>query len=221
MNVSAILFWCVVALSCLWCGWFFVASGIGETYHSMAVRGDLLYSLRRSAIAVPVVTAVVVLGLWLRKRRLPPHIYARGVMIAAVGALMPIALPKIDSGYRQVYWLNAVKYEIPWQYGPFNGSPTQGGRVFLVKVSVAGLVPEYETLGKTITIGKAVAFNYGKGGSGPAQFCVKQFSELECQWRRGGSVYLASGEANLFPRDTAGWLNDVSDLLDSFAVAGR
>lgn len=218
--MSATLFWIAVAASVAWGGSVFVGLGVGEFYHPMAALGDLFRPLRQAAIAVPILAAVAMFSLWLWRRPLAPRIYWIGLSVLLFAAVLPL-LPKIDSGYRQVYWLEKEKHEIPWQYGPYNGSPDRGGKYFLVKVSVPDLVPRYETRGETIIIGKAVAFNHGEGGAPPEKLCTKNSSRLECQWQRGNFVFMASGDANLFPSDLTDLMVSAADLLDSFEVSAR
>lgn len=81
------------------------------------------------------------------------------------------------------------------------------------------LVPCYDTREKTILIGKAVDFNNGKGGPVREEPCRRDTSSLNCQWQRGDSVYTASGDAALSPRDVPVFLDRVADLLDSFEVS--
>jgi hypothetical protein len=214
----AILFWSAVAVSVAWCGSAFVGLGIGEFYHPMAARGDLFHPLRQGAVAAPILAAIAMFSLWLWLRPLAPRIYLIGLSVLAVTAFLPL-LPNIDSGYRQVYWIDENRYEIPWQYGPYNGSPDRGGKYFLVKVSVPDLVPRYETQGETIIIGKAVDYNYGKGGAAPEEMCTMKYSRLECQWQRGNFVFMASGDADLFPSEVSSLMVSASDLLDSFEVS--
>jgi len=191
---------------------------VSESYHPMAARGDLIYPLRQWAVIVPILAAIAVFSTWLRRGPLAPRIYLIGLSVLAVTALLQNFL-RIDSDYRQVYWLDEDKYEIPWQYGPYNGNPERGGKFFLVKVSVPGLVPKYETQGATIIIGKAVDFNHGKGGTAPEEMCMTSHSQVECQWQRGNFVFIASGDTELFPPEVSGFMVSVADLLDSFEVS--
>ncbi len=191
---------------------------VGESYHPMAVRGDLFHLLRQWAVAATILTAIVVFGLWLWRRPLAPRIYVIGLFVIGIISLIPL-LPSIDSGYRQAYFLGDDKYEIPWQYGPYNGDPERGGQYFLVKVSVANLAPKYETQEDTIIIGMAVDFNYGTGGGAPEEICLVDNYNFSCQWQLGNSVFMASGEAKLFPSDVSGLLASAPDLLQSFKVS--
>lgn len=161
-----IRFWIAAVVSTAWCGWVFVVVGVSEFYHPMAAQGDLFHLLRQWAVAATILTAIVMFGLWLYRHPLAPHIYAIGLLVTGIISLIPL-LPSFDSGYRQTYFLGDDKYEIPWQYGPYNGNPERGGQFFLAKVSVANLVPKYETQEDTIIIGMAVDFNHGAGGGAP------------------------------------------------------
>lgn len=184
----------------------------------MSARGDLLRPLRLGAIIVPIVAGVLMLCVWMRWHPLAPRFYLIGLFVVGVGGLLTL-LPRIDSSYRQVYWLGSDRYEIPWQYSPFNGSTDRGGKYFLIKVSVPGLVPRYEAQGETFIIGKAVDFNHGKGGSAPAEVCKTNYSRLECQWQRDASVFIASGNANILRPNISALMPSVADLLDSFKVS--
>lgn len=184
----------------------------------MAMRGDLLYPLRQSAVAAPILVAIVIFSLWMWRRPLAPQIYLVGLSILAIAAFIPF-LPTIDGGYRQVYWLGEERHEIPWQYDPYNGSIGRGGKYFLARVSVPDLVPRYEFEGETVTIGKSTDFDYGKGGAAPEKICVVNALHMKCEWRRGKFVYSASGSPEHFPLDAAGLMVSVADLLDSFEVS--
>jgi len=211
------LFWCAFIASIAVCGSAFVGLWISDFYHPMEMRGDLLFPLRQWAVAVPIITAIVVYRLWLRPQPLGPRVYITGLSLLALTMLLPV-LPNLDSGYRQTYWLDESKHEIPWQYGPYNGSLDRGGKFFLVKVSIPDLVPRYDTQDKTIIIGKAVGFNHGQGGSAPDEMCTTNYSNMECQWRHGEFVFRVSGAADLFPSDISELMVSVADLLDSFEV---
>ncbi len=217
MFSLANLFWCVFIASIAVCASAFVGLSISDFYHPMEMRGDLLFPLRQWAVAVPFITGIVVYRLWLRPQPLAPRVYYVGLSLLALTILLPV-LPNLDSGYRQTYWLDESKYEIPWQYGPYNGSLDRGGKFFLVKVSIPDLVPRYDTQDKTIIIGKAVGFNHGQGGPAPDEMCSTQYSRLECQWQRGAFVFMASGDLDMFPADVSELMVSVADLLDSFEV---
>jgi hypothetical protein len=186
----------------------------------MAGRGDLLRLLREAAVVAPILIAISMFFLWVWRRPLAPRIYVAGMFLLAVVSFLPL-LPKIDSGYRQVYWLGEARHQIPWQYGPYNGSPDPGGKYFLVKVSVPDLVPVYETQNSTIIVGKAVDFNYGDGEAAPENMCMTRSHKKKCEWRRGNFVFIASGNPELFSTDISGFMVSVADLLDGFEVPER
>lgn len=198
-----------------WGGDTYVSLKVSEFYHPMAARGDLFGPLRSGAIALPVLATVGMLGLWFRRRPLSPRHYQGGLIVLTIAACLPL-LPKMDSGFHQHYWLGENRYEIPWQYSPYNGSPAPGGKYFLVKVSVPDLVPGYETREKTVIIGKAVDFNHGKGGPARVEPCRRRTSSLNCQWKRGDSVYYVYGDVELFPSDMPVFMVSVAELLDGF-----
>ena len=205
-------------MSIAWCGMAFVDLALGEFYHPMAARGDLFRPLRQGAFPATILTAIAMFTLWLWLRPLAPRIYLIGLLIVAAIALLPL-LPRIDSGYRQVYFLDKERYEIPWQYSPYNGSPDRGGQYFLIKVSVQDLAPRYAYQGDVIIIGKAVDYNYGKGGESPKELCTMGKYNFHCQWQRGNSVFIASGDADLFPSEVSDLMISASELLDSFEVS--
>lgn len=216
----SILFWCAVVASFAWGGSVLVGLKVSEFYHPMAMRGDLFVPLRYGSIVLPVLAAVGMLGFWFGPRSLSPRHYQLGLIVLAVAAFLPF-LPRVDSRFHQHYWLGETRYEIPWQYSPYNGSAEPGGKSFLVKLSVPDMVPRYETRAETLIIGKAVDFNYGKGGPAREEPCRWRSSSLSCEWQRGDSVYLASGDADLFPNDMPAFMASVADLLDGFEVSGR
>jgi len=213
----SILFWCGVAASITWGGSILVGLKVSEFYHPMAVYGDLFHLLRYGALFLPVLAAIGMLGLWFWRRPLSPRHHQGGLALLVIAACLPL-LPRVDSGYHQSYWLGENRHEIPWQYSPYNGSPEPGGKYFLVEASVPDLAPRYETQEKTVIIGKAVGFNYGEGGPAREEPCRKRSSSMSCEWRRGDSVYSASGKAGLFPSDLPAFMVSVADLLDGFEV---
>ncbi|MES0811493.1 hypothetical protein ABLO27_18550 [Roseibium sp. SCPC15] len=214
----AILFWCSAAASVIWAGIVFANIQISEIYHPMSVRGDLLHPLRLAAAFAPLIIAACLLTLRIRYCRLKPRIYSFGVSLLAIFAVLPL-LPSVNNNYRQVYWLDDIKHEIPWQYAPHNGSSEPGGKYFLIKVSASNLVPAYETSIRTITIGKALGFNYGEGDAVPDEICSLKPYGQECQWRRGDFVYSARGDNDLFPSDISNFTNSVTDLLNELEAS--
>ncbi|MTI01781.1 hypothetical protein [Roseibium sp. RKSG952] len=141
-------------------------------------------------------------------------------MIIVVLAVSSQFLPRWDSGYRQTYWLGSSdKYEIPWQYGPYNGSLTAGGTYFLVRVSGHDLTPIYEMRSPYIIVGKATNFDLGKNVDAPGQTCTEDAINVRCQWKHGEFVYDVSGSIVDFPKDRQSLMNSVANLLDSFMVS--
>ncbi|MGR3623515.1 hypothetical protein [Pseudophaeobacter sp.] len=193
---------------------------VGAHYHPMATKGDLFLPLRYGALILPCALAIIFLCLWSWRGPLSPRLYLSGIVILGLAALLP-SLPRVDSGYRQVYWLGETRYEIPWQYSPYNGSKERGGKYFLVKVSAPELAPRYETREKTIIIGKAVDSNSYKGGPSSEDPCRGSSHSMECKWQVGDRVYSASGDAGLFPSDIPAFMASVADLLDGFEVSAR
>jgi len=212
------VFWLALVALIFWSGWILAFADLGAFYHPMPTLGDFLWPLRKWSIVVPIASAITMLSIWLWRGPLASVYYLVGTAILAITALLPF-FPEIDNGYRQVYWLDDTRYEIPWQYGPYNGSPERGGKYFLVKVSVPDFIPKYKTQKETIIIGKAVDFNHGKGGTAPDEICIRNHPRLECQWKRGDSVFIASGKKGLFPPEISDFMVSVADLLDSFEIS--
>jgi len=213
----SILFWCAVVASLALGGHTYVWLKVSEFYHPMAVYGDLFHLLRYGALFLPVLAAIGMLGLWFWRRPLSSRHYQGGLAILVIAACLTL-LPRVDSGYRQSYWLGENRHEIPWQYSPYNGSSEPGGKSFLVEVSVPDLAPRYETREKTVIIGKAVGFNKGEGGPAREEPCRRRSSSMSCEWRGSDRVYSVSGKAELFPSDLPAFMVSVADLLDGFEV---
>lgn len=212
-----ILFWLTGVLAIVWNGWTYISIAVGESYHPNASLGDLLRPLKEAVLFAPIVVLVFVFLLWIWRRPLPDKPYEIGLVLLIVAMILPW-FPKIDSGYRQEYWLAQSLHEIPWQYSPFNGSKEPGGKYFLLRVALPDLLPEYETSEPTVIIGKAVDFNHGKGGAAPEKTCIKDGDNVQCEWRRGAFVYLVSGKYQAAPDDLTVFMGEVADLLDGFEV---
>lgn len=222
MRISpwAVLYWCTVLAAFGWCGWVYILEGVSEFYHPMAARGDLLQPFRKWAILLPIVPALLPFILW-RWRGWPgPGFYVAGLSMP-VAAMLVSVVPSIDNGHHEVYWLNETKHEIPWQFSPYNGSSQPGGEFFLIQASPRDLSPRYGTGVDTIRIGKAIDFNYGKGGAPHPEPCQKDVltGQMRCEWRREAFVYSASGTAALFPSDMAPLMDGIVELLDGFEAA--
>jgi len=140
-----------------------------------------------------------------------------GIAVLVLISVVPI-LPRIDSGYKQVYFLNDLRHEIPWQYSPSGGSSNVGGRYFLARVSLPDMGQDYAALSQTISIGKAVDVNNGRGGDVADETCVTKRRTIRCEWRHGDFVYMASGDADKFPEDVTELMTSAANLLDGFEV---
>ncbi|MBG6204603.1 hypothetical protein IWQ48_005766 [Labrenzia sp. EL_13] len=195
----------------------YVSFAVGEVYHPNASLGDLLRPLKEAALFFPIIVIVFVFLLWLWRWPLSDKPYEIGLVLLIVAMILPW-FPRIDSGFRQEYWLAQTPHEIPWQYSPFNGSKKPGGRSFLVRVALPDLLPEYETSEPTVIIGKAVDFNHGKGGAVPENTCIKDRDNARCEWRRGEFVYSASGSSKAIPPDLRSYMDSIANLLDGFEI---
>ncbi|MBB3993862.1 hypothetical protein GGR95_001493 [Sulfitobacter undariae] len=214
----ATLFWCCFVVALIWCTNAFVNSGINEFYHPMAARGDLFHPVRKVALPLIGFAAVAMLGLWFWRRPLAPQTYLFG-LAAIVGISMLPILPKIDSGYQQVYRLGDVVSEVPWRYGPVMGGRVESEKYFTVTVTVPDLAPVYGNSGPTLTIGKAIDFNNGEGGAVPAETCNSQYGSLDCQWQHGDFVYFANNSREVTDNDLTRLMPAIVELLDSFQIS--
>ncbi|MFY2825242.1 hypothetical protein [Ruegeria sp. MALMAid1280] len=194
-----------------------IGYSVGSFYHPMPARGDLIFPIKASAVLVPTITAASIFLLWLMKRPLPRTMYFVGLLVLAVGCLLPLA-PRLESGYKQTYWVMDQPHEIPWNYGPYNGQIERGGTYFLVKVSGPDWQPIYKSSGEEIIFGKASDFNFGEGGNAPTEICLPAEYRFRCQLKRGSFVYFASANVDLFPKDPLRFMSSAADLLDGFEI---
>ncbi|MEM9783148.1 MAG: hypothetical protein AAF899_11795 [Pseudomonadota bacterium] len=217
MRIYSSIFWLSSPISILWCGYAFIGLGIREFYHPMAASGDLLHPLRQWSMLVPLVTVAVIFVCWLLRRPLSVGVYVAGTCCIVDSALLPL-LPRVDSGYKQVYWIGDQQYQIPWQYGPFNGQDEPGGSHFLVRVSPEGWAPRYVTDKKTIIVGIASDWSTWRNLSGSAEICSIEEYRFQCQWSNGRISYHASGHPDLTPINPEAFAIEVTELLDGFAT---
>lgn len=211
------LFWLAAVLSIVWNAWTFINYSIRKTYHPMVAKGDMLWQVREAAFLAPIAIAVIMLVLWLWRRPLPDRPYVIGLVLLVLSTVLPL-LPRIEGSHREAYWLAETQHEIPWYYGPYNGSSEPGGKLFWVSVSYPGLEPRYRTRERLITVGKAVDFNDGNGGDPPGEPCTTYQTYIKCEWRRGDFVYMVSTIPEDFPSDMPAFMGEVADLLDGFEV---
>ncbi|MEO1113969.1 MAG: hypothetical protein AAFY05_16605 [Pseudomonadota bacterium] len=211
------LFWFAAFFTATWNGWMFIQFTVGAFYHPMSAKGDMLRLVKEVALLAPVPIAVVVFLIWLWRRPLAERTYLIGLVLLLVAILLPF-LPRIEGNYREAYWLGDTQHEIPWYYGPYNGSNEPGGKLFWVSVSFPELEPRYRTRSRLITIGKSVDFNNGEGGDAQGEPCTKYQTYIKCEWRRGDFVYMTVNHPELFPSDVSKFKVSVVDLLDSFEV---
>ena len=208
-----ILFWIATAASILWSGAaLLVHSVINGTYHPLAVKGDLLIPV---AAAVPVLTAIAITCLWARRQRLGPTPYAAALAALAVGAVLPFTGLRIDSGYRETFYLGDTRYEVPWQYDPATGTRAPGGTHFSIRATLPDLIPRYDTDASWITLTVATDYNFGKGGDAPEETSRLDRFHFECEWKRGDRVYRAFGDHDLRPDRIEPLFDPIADLLDS------
>ncbi|WP_108819878.1 hypothetical protein [Pseudovibrio sp. Alg231-02] len=213
-----VFFWLAVISAVFWLAPVFVDHVVIEAYFPMQARGDKLFYPRQNAVFIPILAAVLLFAIWLWRRPFAPFIYKCGLLILALAALSPF-LPRVETDFQQVYWIGKARYEIPWQYAPSRGSIRPGGDLFQVRVSFPDMTPLYESRQKTITIGRALYFQFSINALGPAKLCKPLFGKLQCQWLRGEVVYSATGDKDLFPDDPSSLMTPVENLLDSFQVS--
>ncbi|MBO6508497.1 MAG: hypothetical protein JJ979_08470 [Roseibium sp.] len=164
MRFYPMLFWLAAIVVIVWSGWTYINFAVVEFYHPFSSRGDLLWSFKKTALLLPALLAAGVFLLWLRQRPLKSRVYQYGIAFLAVATALPW-FPKIDSEFRQEYWLAETRHDIPWQFAPFGGNPDPGGKSFLIRVSLPDLEPEYGTSDPTVIVGKSVVLDSFHGGA--------------------------------------------------------
>ncbi|MEM9393817.1 MAG: hypothetical protein AAGA38_08170 [Pseudomonadota bacterium] len=194
---------------------------VGSYYHPMVALGDRFSAYRTGAISIPIVVALTMLMFQFRRRPIAP-VYNFFGSILLVAAVAVTFLPRVESGYEQVYWIENHRHSIPWTFGPYNGDPQRGGRYFLVRAWGEALAPYYEHSGQQpkdhFILGKSSAFNYGKGGPPPEDNCVVGKYNFRCEWQNGNYVYAMSIKAQSAPTNPQSLFRSVEELLNSFAV---
>ena len=224
MRILPLLFWAATIGCIWWCGRVFIDGSIGATYHPMATLGDHFSEVRTKAIAIPIVVALIMAILWFWRRPLKPVFYLFGSAPVAVAFAMTF-LPKFDSGYEQVYWLENQMHRIPWVFGPFNSDQQRGGKYFLVRTWGNELAPYYDfSEGRPsdyFVLAKSTAFNYGKGGTPPEDNCVAKEFRFKCQWQSDDYFYAMSIRAESAPESPESLFKPVELLMDSFEVIGQ
>ncbi|GLQ18105.1 hypothetical protein [Maritalea porphyrae] len=219
MKILAIVFWIVVLAAIAWCGMHSIEMMIYASYHPMYARGDLLYPLRVSSIPLLILTSIVVASLWLWRRPLQHLIYALGMFVAASISLT-IVLPRVESGYKQIYYVGEERFEIPWQFSPYSGSPDLGGKDFRIIATIPELIPEYDTREKTVTIGISIKEfpERAETNSGSTCSLADSYGRISCRWPYGKYFLDVSGDQRLFAEDKSGLYPAISALFDSFRV---
>lgn len=214
-------------LGCIWwCGDVFINNIFYAHYHPMQALGDRFSSLRTWAISVPIVLAPTMAILWFWRRPLAPAFYLLGT-IALTAAVAMTFLPRVDSGYEQVYWVGNQRHSIPWifrphVFDPYIGAPQRPGDYFLVRAWGEDLVPYYERSGQRprhfFVLGKSNAFNRGQGGPAPEDNCLVGEYHFRCEWQNGDYVYAMSISASEAPSTPQSLFKPVEELLNSFEV---
>lgn len=213
----SVLFWIAVVAAIGWCVSVFFMSAVSESYFPMEAKGDLFQPLRMMMIVGVILTMIVMSVLEARRGPLAPLAYKIGLVILVLISLIPF-LPRVDNGYEQTYFLNDQRHDVPWQYAPSSGKDVPGGRYFLARVALPDMGKNSHALSQTITIGKAIDVNNGRGGEIQNETCVTGKYNTKCEWQRGDFFYSASGDTDLFPSDVTEILTKAADLLDSFEV---
>ncbi len=170
---------------------------------------------------IPIVVALSMAILWFWRRPLAPIFYLLGLGPLAAAVAITF-LPRVESGYEQVYWLENQRHSIPWMFGPFNGDPQRGGEYFLVRAWGKKLAPYYERGGQRpkdhFILGKFTAFNHGKGGPPPENNCVAGGHNFRCEWQKGDYVYAMSINAKSAPANPQSLFQPIEELLNDFEV---
>lgn len=222
MRLHPLLFWTGI-LGCIWwCSAAFINGNVGAHYHPMTALGDRFSAFRAGAIFIPIVVALAMTILWFWRRPLAPTVYLLGTVPLAA-AVATTFLPRIDSGYEQVYWIGNQRHSIPWMFGPYNGDPQRGGDYFLVRAWGEELVPYYESSGQRprdhFILGKSNAFDNGQGGSLPDDNCLADEYIFRCEWQRGDYVYSMSISASSVPTNPKSLFQPIEELLNGFEVS--
>lgn len=221
MRIYPLLFLAAVLGSIWWCGTAFVNGIVGAHYHPMAALGDRFSGYRTGAISIPIVVVLAILILWFWRRPISPVFYLVGSMPLAAAVAITF-LPRFESGYEQVYWIENQKHNIPWIFGPFNGDPQRGGNYFLIRAWGEELAPYYERNAEHpedhFILGKSNAFNHGTGGPPPEKNCVAGEYNFTCEWQKGDYVYAMSISAQSAPTDPQSLFQSVEALLNGFEV---
>lgn len=218
MRVVVVVFWISVLAAFLWCGFCFAAAGVAEFYHPMAARGDLFHALRKWSFFGPVFAVLSISWVCLWKRSVPDRVWLSMLGVTFLSALLPF-LPRIDNGYKQVYWLADQAYEIPWQSGPYNGQDSPGGTYFLIKVTPQALLPIYAKAEneETVVVGLFTENQIPEGRQPEAEICLIEDYGFVCNWGEAGEFYYASGDLEHQPADPAAFAAEAEELLRGFA----
>ncbi len=95
----------------------------------------------------------------------------------------------------------------------------------MVRLSgVAGVsgctAPRYEDVrAENLYLTKASNFDFGKTSQAPEDQCqVDRLGGFNCEQRRGAFVYRVSGQPDPVPKDPRALMDQVQQILDSFAV---
>ena len=215
MYKYPLVFWTSVIIAVCWCGLIFVDSGISEFYHPMAARGDRLHWIRKYAVGIPILVSIAMLVIWVWKRPLAKLIYALGIVPLCLAIALTF-LPRVDSEYTHEYWLGENPHRIPWAYNPSLGQSEPGGTYFVVKVRGFEFVPFYSGVGEKFDLGKAIDYNYGRGGNPPENGCDVGAYVFQCEWKSGDYVYNLSSDIDNILDDPQSLFQSVEELLDSF-----
>ncbi|MBG6197955.1 MFS superfamily sulfate permease-like transporter [Labrenzia sp. EL_159] len=107
----------------------YVSFAVGEVYHPNASLGDLLRPLKEAALFFPIIVIVFVFLLWQWRRPLSDKPYEIGLVLLIVAMILPW-FPRIDSGFRQEYWLAQHRMKFPGSIHPSMEARSLGGGTF-------------------------------------------------------------------------------------------
>jgi hypothetical protein len=217
-RLPTLFFWGTVAAAVVYFGWTFINVIVNRFYHPMPARANLGNNWFEAFALTALFTMITAaFWAWRRSGRARRRAYSIGALALIVIAVAQFASFFVTTDYRQTYWLDEVRHEIPWQYSPDRGSDEPGGTFFLIEVASTDFTPRYEAArANTVKLGKGIADD-GQSDEAPEGVCrTDEYGNTRCWERRGRFVYSLSGKAEHLPSNPAMLLERTQRLLDSF-----